>query len=130
MGRKKFNNLTLEKKDVIRKKILTNMHNLTKWIGNYNKELDIFDSVNDHILDLFECDAKCDTCDIGDDFKKCMYNFRVANIFLLKKIRHMEHLLEHDLGKIRDYLTQISSIFEEEKPIKQLNKESELDYYR
>jgi len=93
MGREKFNKLTDEEKEEIRKQIISKMDELTKMKEKFEQEFDFFDAVNDEIISCFECNGKCTGCDL-EDLKKCMQNFRIGNIFFLKKLRLYENQME------------------------------------
>jgi len=93
MGREKFNKLTDEQKEKIRKKILAKMDELTKMKEKFEQEFDFFDAINDEGISCFECNGKCMDCSL-DDLKKCMQNFRMGNLFILKKLRLYEQGME------------------------------------
>ncbi len=133
MGRKKFNNFSKEKKEDISNKINGKINEITKLKKSYEKNLDIFDAVNDEMKSLFECDANCSTCD-KNDIGKCMQNFRLANIFLQKQCRHLIHIIDNQIDAFANILEGAGIIIEglksSEKSKKEEIEESDPDYYR
>ena len=93
MGRESFNKLTDEQKDKIHDQILAKMDELTNMKATFEEEFDFFDAVNDEAISCFECNGKCPDCNL-EDLKKCMFNFRQGNIFLLKKLKLYENSMD------------------------------------
>ena len=85
MGRGEWNRRTERGKQKIRLKMIELLDKVTDIQDDQSKILDLEESINDNISNLFECDLECTTC-TADDRAKCMHNFRVANIFLMSKI--------------------------------------------
>jgi hypothetical protein len=90
MGRVKWNKLSPEKKKEISKEIVTYMDKVTNMKEKFDQEFDFFDAINDEINSLFECNMKCITCEL-EDVKTCLYNFRIANVYMLKKLKLYEN---------------------------------------
>lgn len=90
MGRVKWNKLSPEKKKEISQEIVIYMDKVTDMKEKFDQEFDFFDAINDEINSLFECDMDCITCDI-ENVKSCVRNFRIANVYMLKKIKLYEN---------------------------------------
>ena len=106
MGREEFNKLTDKQKDEIHDQILAKMDELTEMKESFDEEFDFFDAVNDEVIGCFECNGICTSCTV-EDLKKCVYNFRVGNVFLLKKLK----LYENEMGKFMEGLILWSKTF-------------------
>lgn len=101
MGRKKWENLSKEEKKKFKQKIIKKMDELTNMKERFNEEYDFFEAVTDEAKDTFECNLDCTDCGIND-IKKCVQNFRVANIYLLK-------LLKLDMASLHMFMEGLDS---------------------
>jgi len=89
MGRKKWNKLTQKKKEELSNKIVEKMDELTNLRDTFEQEFFFFDVLNNEIEDCFECDLECVSCS-NEDRAMCMQNFRITNLYILKKVKMYE----------------------------------------
>ena len=106
MGRSKWNKLTPEKKSEISKKIVIYMNKVTDMKEKFDQEFDFMDALTDDLNSLFECDLECETCDI-ENIKSCVKNFRIANVYVLKKIK----LYENSMSMFMEGIMQWCQVF-------------------
>ena len=117
MGRSKWNKLTPEKKSEISKKIVIYMNKVTDMKEKFDQEFDFMDALTDDLNSLFECDLECETCDI-ENIKSCVKNFRIANVYVLKKIK----LYENSMSMFMEGIMQWCQVF-----VKWLQTDSDID---
>ena len=117
MGRAKWNKLSPEKKEEISKNIIIYMDKVTDMKEKFEEEFDFMDALNDDLNSLFECDQDCETCNI-ENIKTCVYNFRIANVYMLKKLK----LYENSMSMFMEGIMQWCQVF-----VKWLQTDSDID---
>ena len=135
MSRKRFNALDEDQKRKVGEQIIRKMDDIAAMKDSFLDEFDIFDAVNDEAKTLFECNMDCRDC-TSEDRANCMQNFRVANVFLLKQIRQMEHIITEQMVTFHDLLLEIGEIFtnkgeiseEKDKKLEKIDESAE-QYY-
>lgn len=130
MSRKKWNSLSEEQKKKLYTKIMDKWDKLTEISPDLDNALDIFEAITDHTKDLFECNLDCSDCTL-EDLKKCVQNFRQANIFMLGKIKTYEQGLEMFLTGLNLYVKTLLKILkyqiedEDEEPEEEIPEQGD-----
>ena len=132
MGRTKWNKLTDEKKAEISSEIVVFMDEVTKKKDKFTQEFDFFDAINDEIKSLFECNGDCSTCSV-EDVKHCLQNFRVANVYLVKKLKLYDQGLEKFMEGMeiwcKTFLKWLKADSDIEEEIEKTEEVKEVDYF-
>ena len=105
MARKKT--LTKEEEKTIKQNIL---NVITKVKKTYEENLDVFEAVNDHLKDIFECNLDCNTCS-EEEWKECLQRFKEGNVFWIIKIREMEYMIKNMIDPILYFVDSMQDLF-------------------
>ena len=132
MGRDKWNKLSKEKKEEISKGIVIYMDKVTDMKEKFDEEFDFMDAINDDLTSLFECDGNCTTCEI-ENVKACVRNFRIANVYILKKLKlyenGMEMFMEGLMNWCQTFLKWLQADSDIEEEIEKTQPKEEAGYY-
>jgi hypothetical protein len=96
--------------------------------------LDKFEAFTDESKDMFECNLDCRDCSV-EDLKACVQNFRMANVYILTKVKMYEQALETFIESLSYYVKSLLEILryqiedEEEEEEKKENDGSNHQLY-
>lgn len=104
---------------------------LTNIQPNLEDVLDKFEAFTDQAKDLFECNLDCRDCSI-EDLKSCVQNFRMANVYIMTKLKMYEQALATFIEGLSYYVQTLLEILkyqiEDEEEVEENKEERGTDH--
>lgn len=86
------------------KRVMNKLQNkIMELCEDVREEFDILELIQDSVKEIFDCDLDCSTCSTKEQ-GKCMQNFKVGNLLLLRKLQQDEYIILDFIQNVEDII--------------------------